>query len=51
MKSGLRILIQASEVPFLVPSKWIKRGVLVILGTIFFKSNFGNEDGLKSKNA
>ena len=28
MKSGLRILIRAHEVPFLVPPKWVKRSVL-----------------------
>ena len=37
LKSGLRILIRAPEVPFLVPSNWIKRGVLAI--TLFTLHN------------
>ena len=32
LKSGLRILIRAPKVPFLVPRKWIKAPVLAILG-------------------
>ena len=32
LKSGLRILIQGPKMPFLVPSKWIILGVLVISG-------------------
>ena len=31
LKSGLRILIRAPEVPFLLPAKWVTRGVLAIL--------------------
>ena len=32
MKSGLRILIRAPEMPFFIPLKWLKRVFLAILG-------------------
>ena len=55
MKSGLRILIQAPEVPFSAPPKCLKTPVLTILGVpkialrVFKSKNARKQTGFKIK--